>query len=302
MICVIGSLNMDLVVAAKEIPKVGETVIGNQFSTISGGKGANQAVAASRMGAETYMVGKLGNDVFGAALRKSLEDSGVNCQYVYEESGVPSGVALISVDEKAGNSIIVVPGANYTMAAADIDRALYAIRKSSIVVFQHEIPLDTLKYAIGLAKKEGKITVLNPAPAYELEDAVLEMIDFIIPNEHELSKIARMETDTEEERVLAAQSLLHRGVEHVIVTLGDKGCLSVGAGSVSHYPARQVEAVDSTAAGDSFVGGFCAVYERDRDIDRAIEMGQKAAALSVTCKGAQTSIPTLKAVEEYWQA
>jgi len=300
MICVIGSLNMDLVVTSKEIPKVGETLIGERFDTIPGGKGANQAVAASRMGAKTFMVGKLGSDVFASELRKSLEDSHVNCRHIYEEAEIPSGVALISVNERAGNSIIVVPGANYAITKADIDRAIEVIRNSTIVVLQHEIPLETVAYSIGLAKQEGKITVLNPAPAYELEDSVLKNIDFLIPNEHELSTIAQMKTDTEEEQICAAKALIQRGVQHVIVTLGDKGCLYVNANDVRRYPARTVVAVDSTAAGDSFIGGFCAVYERERDVERSIEMGQKAAALSVTRKGAQTSIPTMKDIQDFW--
>lgn len=300
MICVVGSINMDLVVSTEVIPKVGETVIGRNFDSIPGGKGANQAVAAARIGAETVMIGKLGDDGFGTALKASLVASGVDCSSILVEEGGTSGIALISVDDKAGNSIIVVPGTNYHMGESDIDLAKPLIQQSSIVVFQHELPPETVKYGILMAKHEGKITVLNPAPAKELEDAVLSAVDFLIPNEHELSVVAQMAADTEEDRISAARSLVERGVRNVIVTLGDKGCLFVDSKSVIHYPAQAVDAVDSTAAGDSFVGSFCASYEREKSIEAAIRLGQKAAALSVTRKGAQTSIPTLKEVQERW--
>lgn len=287
-------------VTAKEIPKVGMTLIGEKFSTIPGGKGANQAVAAARMGANTTMIGRVGKDMFGEGLLQSLKETGVHCETVTIDEAHDSGVALISVDACGGNSILVVPGANFALEPRDIDQNEMIIKESSMVVLQHEIPLETVKQAVLCAKKFDKTVVLNPAPAYAIDSAIFEHIDFIIPNEHELSVTTNKNTHTRELQIEAAQSLIHKGVQNVIITLGAEGCLWINQDKTQHFQGYRVNAVDTTAAGDSFIGGFCAIYEKDKNIEKAIEMGQKMAALSVTKKGAQTSIPTIDEIESYW--
>jgi len=300
-ICVIGSLNMDLVVRVKEIPKKGETVIGKDFSTVPGGKGANQAVAASRLGSKTFMIGKVGDDSFAKNLKESLASSDVDIKGLQEEKNTPTGVALISVDEHGRNSIIVAPGANFEMRKEDIDKNMSLLENSKIVVLQHEIPIETVNYALETAKSKGKITVLNPAPADEVSLEALKGLDFIIPNEHELETLCKQKITDEKSMIEGAKSLIEKGVKNVIITLGEKGCLHVTESESIKYDAFKVGAVDTTAAGDSFIGGFCANYLKTEDIKAAIVFGQKTAALSVTKYGAQSSIPTLEEFEEFWR-
>lgn len=300
MICVIGSMNMDLVVNVDKIPIPGETRTGKSFATISGGKGANQAVAASRMGSEVFMVARVGDDIFAETLKNELAESKVNTDHVKAEKDSASGVALISVDEEGQNNIIVVPGANYSLTERSIDEASDAIEKSQIVVLQNEIPKETVSYTLSKAKKMGKITVLNPAPARELDDEDFKNIDFLIPNEHELESLTNEPAKTEEQLIMSAMKLIEKGTGHIIITLGENGCLYIGKDSQKHFSAYKVKAVDSTAAGDSFIGGFCSSYEKDGDIEKAIDTGQKTAAMSVMKNGAQSSIPTKEEFDRYW--
>lgn len=211
-ICVIGSLNMDLVVRVKEIPKPGETVIGSDFSTVPGGKGANQAVAASRLGAKTFMIGKVGDDSFSEDLRESLLSSSVDISGVKTEEGYPTGVAMISVDKRGSNSIIVAPGANFKVTKEDIDKNINLIEKSRIVVLQHEIPSEAVSYVLEIAKSKGKITILNPAPADEVTIETLNGLDFIIPNEHELETVCKIKITDRDTMIEGARSLIEKGL------------------------------------------------------------------------------------------
>ncbi len=297
MICVVGSLNMDLVIDCQRIPSVGETVIGKQFHTIPGGKGANQAVACGRLGAETYMLGKLGNDGFADELLTSLNDSNVNTKWI-QRCSEPTGVAVISVDEQGGNSIIVAMGANNTVSKEYIVSMKDVLKKSNIIILQHEIPLTTVEYIIDCYAGKRKTIVLNPAPAMEVSDHVLSKIDFLIPNEHEIKKISSGISSDLEGYEPYIQYYLDKGVKNIIITLGDEGCLHATQKENRKYPARKVAAVDTTAAGDTFVGAFCAEYERGLNVEQAISFATIASSVSVTRKGAQTSIPYLYEIEE----
>jgi len=294
-IVVMGSINLDLVVKVDEIPKIGETVMGNSISQIPGGKGANQAVAMAKLGCEVDFLGKVGNDNFADIVLNSMEESGVNIKNIKSENA-STGIAVINVDKNANNNIIVIAGANGKVDEAYLLENEEIIEKAEAVVFQLEIPIETVKYGLRLAKKHDKLTILNPAPAYELDDEIIENVDIIIPNEHELSRIANKEIKDEKCLIEACKMLIEKNVKRIIVTLGDKGALYVDEHVTKMYPSYKVKAVDSTAAGDAFIGGFVANYTKTHDIDDAIDMGQKTAAISIQRFGAQTSLPTLEEV------
>jgi ribokinase len=290
-VVVVGSLNMDLVVRAPRLPVPGETLLGRSFSTVPGGKGANQAVAAARLGAGTAMIGCVGDDVFGQKLREGLEVDHVEVRGVRTVSGQSSGVALIVVDESGRNGIVVVPGANGQLAPEDIDGNLSLIAGARIVALQLEVPLVAVEHAARTAKAKGKIVVLNPAPAQPLPPALIASADFLVPNEIEAAMLTGLRVDSVQSATEAAQRLRAMGAANVLVTLGERGVVLATAGGAQHFAARRIQAVDSTAAGDTFIGGFCAALVAGRTVAEAIAFAQAAAALSVMRPGAQTSIP-----------
>jgi ribokinase len=290
-IVVIGSLNMDLVARAPRLPARGETVSGTQFATVPGGKGANQAVAAARLGARTAMVGCVGDDAFGAQLRNGLLADGIDGAALRTASACASGVALIVVDAQGQNMIVVVPGANGLLAPADIDAAEPLIAAASMVVMQLETPLETALHAARRARALGKTVVLNPAPARALPASLLGFVDYLIPNEVEAAALTGVVVESPQDAMRAGQQLLATGVKTVLVTLGDQGVVTVDAQGQAHAPARPVDVVDTTAAGDTFIGGFCAALLRGDSVPRAVAFGQAAAAICVTRPGAQPSIP-----------
>ena len=299
LILVVGSMNMDLVVKTDEIPNVGETVIGNELLQIPGGKGANQAVAISRLGNEVVFLGKVGNDSFGESLLDSMKNSGVNIEYIEKVNG-STGIAIINVDKNGNNNIVVIPGANGSVDYEYLIKNISIFERSKIAVFQLEIPFETVKEGLKIAKHFGNITILNPAPAMELDEDMIQNIDILIPNEHELERISKVKIRDTESMLLAANSLISKGIKKVIVTLGSKGVLYIDEHSHKFYKAYNVDVVDTTAAGDSFIGGFTSYYGKDtNDIEKAIDMGQKAAALSIQKFGAQSSLPTLEDVENF---
>lgn len=291
-ICVIGSLNMDLVVNVDEMPKKGQTLIGSKFKEIPGGKGANQAVAASRLGGDVYMIGKVGNDGFGQSLLKQLKADKVKTDYVQIEKG-PSGVALITVDKNAENAIVVSPGANFELTESDIDKCIDAIKESSIVVIQLETPIDTIKYALEKSKELGKFTILNPAPAVKLSDDIIKNVDLLTPNETELEILSGVKIEKEDDIKKAANVMIQKGVKQLIVTLGSKGSLYLDKDKIEFKKSYKVEAVDTTAAGDSYTGALSVAFSQGKDIDEAMDFASKVGALCVTNIGAQTSIPNL---------
>lgn len=288
---------MDLVTVCERAPKGGETLFGKEFFQVPGGKGANQAVAIGKLGTQVTMLGKIGNDSFGKDLVASMKNSGVNTEYI-ENSASSTGIAKIIVEANGQNRILVVSGANMDVDRAYIDRHIDVINNSDILVTQLEIPIDTVEYVLKKAKEAGKITILNPAPAAQLNDEIIKNSDIIIPNESELGIITGMPANTLNEIEAAAQKLLNMGVKELIVTLGSQGSLHLNKKGSTLHSAYKVNAVDTTAAGDSFIGGLVKNIQDD-NLDEAIEFATKVSAITVTRKGAQISIPTIEEVENF---
>ncbi|MGA3800812.1 ribokinase [Pseudomonas fluorescens] len=298
-VVVIGSLNMDLVTRAPRLPKGGETLIGQSFTTVSGGKGANQAVAAARLGARVSMIGCVGNDAYGEALRGALLAEQIDCQAVSTVDG-SSGVALIVVDDSSQNTIVIVPGANGALTAEAIDRFDSVIRAADVLICQLEVPDASVGHALKRGRELGKTVILNPAPASRpLPADWYASIDYLIPNESEASALSGLSVDSLDTAQAAATRLIALGAGKVIITLGAQGSLFADGQRFEHFPAPVVKAVDTTAAGDTFVGGFAAALAAGQDEVQAIRFGQVAAALSVTRAGAQPSIPALSDVQAF---
>lgn len=297
-ILVVGSLNMDFVVNVSCRPQAGETVKGKSLSLIAGGKGANQAYALAKLGSEVIMLGAVGDDSFGQELVNNLHSVGVQTDYIVQKLGMETGKAFIEVEESGQNSIIIIGGANNALSVQDIIRHKAAFINVDAVVMQLEIPLDTVIAAADLAHALGKKVILDPAPARnDLPLELLEKVDIIKPNETELSTLTGMPTDTAEQVEEAAKKLLADGAKNVLVTLGEKGSMWFGHdGKVHAFPAVSAKAVDTTAAGDCFTAAFVSKLE-NRSISEAIAFAAKAAAISVTRRGAQSSIPSLQEVE-----
>ena len=297
-ICVIGSLNMDLVVNVDTMPKPGQTIIGSNFKEVPGGKGANQAVAMARLNGNVSMIGKVGEDGFGQTLINSLKNDKVDTTYIKTTKGA-TGVALITVDKNAQNSIVVSPGANFEVKEEDIDNNIEAIENSDIVVLQLETPLNTIKYALNKAKELNKYTILNPAPAVKLDDEIIKNVDLLTPNETELEIISGVSIETEEDIQKAAQIMIEKGVKELIVTLGSKGSLYINKEKSMFKKAYKVEAVDTTAAGDSYTGALAVALSQDNGIEDSMDFASKVGALSVLKEGAQSSLPTLEDVKNF---
>ena len=297
-ICVIGSLNMDLVVNVDKMPKPGQTIIGSNFKEVPGGKGANQAVAMARLNGNVSMIGKVGEDGFGQTLINSLKNDKVDTTYIKTTKGA-TGVALITVDNNAQNSIVVSPGANFEVKEEDIDNNIEAIKNSDIVVLQLETPLNTIKYALKKSKELNKYTILNPAPALKLDDEIIKNVDLLTPNETELEIISGVSIETEEDIQKAAQIMIEKGVKELIVTLGSKGSLYINKEKSIFKKAYKVEAVDTTAAGDSYTAALAVALSKDKNIKEAMDFVSKVGALSVLKEGAQSSLPTLEDVENF---
>lgn len=298
-VLVIGSLNMDLVARAERLPRAGETLPGESFTTVPGGKGANQAVAAARLGAQVAMIGCVGDDAYGAQLRQGLEADGIDCQSIGVAAGVPSGVAMIVVDDHSQNAIVIIAGGNGRLSTTDVERFDHLLQQAEVVVCQLEIPYPVVEHALSRAHQLGRTVILNPAPVTApLPPHWYAWIDYLIPNESEAQALTGVSVSGPASAGEAASRLLEAGVGKVIVTLGEQGVLLAGNAGVEHFPGRVVRAVDTTAAGDTFVGGFAAALARGQDQRQAIALGQAAAALSVTRAGAQPSIPTYAEVSE----
>lgn len=293
-IVVVGSINMDLVIRLKKVPIGGETIFGEEFFQIPGGKGANQAVTLGKLQGDITMLGMVGKDSFGKELIKSLSNANVKTDCI-EEIECPSGIANILVEENGENRIVVVSGANSKVDRDYIDRHLDTIKNCDIVIAQLEIPMDTVEYLLEKAKSLNKITVLNPAPAIKLNNKIIKNTDILIPNETELAIITDMNTNTIDDIKMAGRKVLEMGVNALIVTLGSKGALYMDKVRDKIFNAYKVKAVDTTAAGDSFIGGFIKKLEIN-NIDEAIEFGTKVSAITVTKEGAQSSIPTYEEV------
>ncbi len=290
---------MDLVTRAPRLPKGGETLIGQSFCTVSGGKGANQAVAAARLGAQVSMIGCVGSDAYGEALRGALLAEQIDCQAVSAVDG-SSGVALIVVDDSSQNTIVIVPGANGALTTEAIDRFESVIHAADVLICQLEVPDASVGHALKRGRELGKTVILNPAPASRpLPSDWYASIDYLIPNESEASALSGLSVDSLDTAQAAATRLIALGAGKVIITLGAQGSLFADGQRFEHFPAPVVKAVDTTAAGDTFVGGFAAALAAGQDEVSAIRFGQVAAALSVTRAGAQPSIPALSDVQAF---
>ncbi len=288
-VVVVGSLNMDLVVPVPRHPRPGETAIGGDLAQHAGGKGANQAVAAARLGAAVRMIGRVGEDAFGRALIANLESEGVDKSDVRALVGVPTGVALITVDARGENAIVVSPGANARLRPEDLDPASFA--GAAVVLLQLEIPLETAIRAAELGRAAGTFVILNAAPARPLPRALLEPVDLLVANEHEAAAILEAAPpDTAEEALILARRLVRR-VPAAVVTLGEKGLAYAGREGSGTRPAFPVQAVDTTAAGDAFVGALAAAIAEGAPLPEALRFGAAAGALAATRPGAQPSLP-----------
>jgi len=290
-IVVIGSTNTDMVIKSDHLPAPGETILGGDFLMNPGGKGANQAVAASRLGGDVAFISKTGNDIFGEQSVENLRREGVNTENMIVDPENPSGVALITVDSQAENCIVVAPGSNMTLKPDDIDKAFKQIGMAEIVLIQLEIPIETVEYATLIAYRNNKKVILNPAPAQKLSDSILKTIYMLTPNETEaeiLTGVKVSNTDTAEK---AAQILKKKGVEIVIITMGANGAF-IHTDSLSELiPAPEVKAVDTTAAGDTFNGALAVAVSEGFNIREAVQFANKAASIAVTKFGAQASTP-----------
>ncbi|WP_129726079.1 ribokinase [Ectobacillus funiculus] len=288
---VVGSLNMDIVVETERYPLVGETLMGDKVSFIPGGKGANQATAGARLGAETAIIGAVGDDLFGGQLLNSLQENGVDVSGVKQVAGMSTGIASIYVSE-GDNSIVVVPGANYRVEPADIDRHEDKLRQADVVLLQLEIPVETVLYVARKAKSLGKTVVLNPAPAQPLPRELFEYIDYLTPNRTELSRYTRMDTD-DQSLEKAMQCMRETGAAHVITTLGAEGSAYLTEeGTMQLKRGYKVPTVDTTGAGDCYNAGLACAIADGRSLDEAIEFASLASALAVTKFGAQAGMPT----------
>lgn len=296
-ICVVGSLNMDLVVRSPQLPSPGQTISGGPFATYHGGKGANQAVAAARLGGKVAMIGRVGDDAFGSQLRDGLAREGIDVAQVASVEATASGIALITVQEDGQNTIVIAPGANAALSVADIEAAADLIGQAAVLVLQLETPLETVMAAAKIAHEAGVKVVLNPAPAQPLPSELLSYVDVLMPNQSEAALLSGMAVNDEDDAVKAAQHLRSYGIDYVVVTLGDQGALLVGPEGKQRISAHQVKAVDATAAGDAFVAAFAVALAEGRDYATALAWGNAAGALAVTAAGAQPSLPTRAALE-----
>lgn len=295
-ILVVGSSNTDMVINSPHLPVPGETILGSSFFMNPGGKGANQAVAAARLGGKVTFICKTGNDIFGKQAADIFENEGIDISYLIEDPDNPSGVALITVDDKAENTIVVALGSNATLDPADLEHSKNVIENAAIVLMQLEIPIDSVKYVAEVARAKSIKVILNPAPACELSDEILKNVSVIIPNENEAEVLTGIKVDSIDTAKEAAKKLSSKGIETVIITLGPKGALVYHDGKFEHIKSVEVKAVDTTAAGDIFNGAFAVALSEGKALNEAVTFACKAAAISVTRKGAQASAPYKKEI------
>lgn len=301
-ICVLGSINMDMVYEVESIPKEGETIEAKALNTYSGGKGLNQAIAASRLGGDVFFIGRVGKDDFGSSLVEVLKEEKVETAYIRQSKEAATGRAVIMTDKDGKNCITVLGGANMTLTKKDILAAEKDIVKAKIMVAQFEVPMETILEGFKAAKKGKVTTILNPAPAKNIPEELYAVTDIIIPNETELEKISKKRVTSIEEAIEASRVIINKGVKVVIATLGAAGALAVTDKETIHIKGIKVKAVDTTAAGDSFIGALAyrlALKEGtfENGLEEIITFANKAAALTVQRKGAQPSLPYLYEIE-----
>jgi len=298
-LCVIGSLNMDLVTTVDKFPKPGETIFGDTFKTFPGGKGANQAVALGKLTADVLMVGKVGSDIYGTKYLEVLKNNNVRQDGVNIENGISSGVAVIQVNSKGENNIVVVPGANGEVDIKYIESKWSIIEKADIFLFQLEIPMLTVINIMKKLKAQGKTIILDPAPAVKLPDEIFKYIDYITPNETEMETLVDKKIESEEDLKVAAQILFDKGVKVVISKLGSKGACIIKKDEYVNIPGFRVDTIDTTAAGDSFNAGFAFALAQEKTLEECVKFGNAVGAISTTALGAQEAMPTYELVSKF---
>jgi ribokinase len=300
-ILVIGSLNMDLVVKTTRLPKPGETIQGEGLRRIPGGKGANQAVAAAKLGKDVHMVGRVGEDSFGQSLISGLSQHGVDTKNVIVDPDAPTGTAVILVDELGENCIVISSGSNGKVTKGDINNIADEIKRARVILLQFEIPIEAVEQAINIAHENGVYIILNPAPANEISQEIIGKVDLLVPNETEASLLTGIEVTDKETAAQAGGRLLAQGVKTVIITLGKEGAKMVTDEGVTHIAAHDVEAIDTTAAGDAFVGGLATALVDNLPLPEAVKYGCSTGTLATTKLGAQTSLPDKEEVDAFYQ-
>lgn len=298
-IAVVGSLVFDLVAKAERRPQKGESLLGEDFGMFPGGKGANQAVQAARLGSEVHLIGRVGNDYFGQCLIDSLKSAGVNTDFVLRDEETTTAVGCIVIDKDGDNSIVMVPQANMRVKREDVDKAKEYILGADVLLMQLEIPLSVVQYTAELAREKNIFTILNPAPAKRLSEDILKLPNLLTPNEVE-AEILTGEVITDlSSAEKAGRRLLAQGGKNVIITLGEKGSLLVSKEETVHFPGYKISTVDTTAAGDAFNGALAVAIAEGFEIKAAIKFANAAGALSATKMGAQPSLPMREEVEEF---
>jgi len=298
-VVVIGSYNTDLTIKTKRIPRPGETIIGGFFSEGGGGKGANQAVAAVRAGADVSFIARVGSDTLGKEGIKLLKEERINTRYIFHDTDFPTGVAFIVVDERGENSIVVASGANAQLSITDIETAHEEISSASVLLVQLESPIDTIREAIKKSHEKKTIVILNPAPAQQLEQSLLQEVDIITPNKVEAEMITGIKVTDEESMRSIVKKFFDYGIKNVLITLGSKGIFAGLPNAMKHIPAYKVCSVDSTGAGDVFSGSLAAFLSEGMSIEMAAKMASASASISVTRMGAQNSAPYRMEIENF---
>lgn len=301
-IVVVGSINVDMIVRSERLPQPGETVVGGVFFTAGGGKGANQAIAAHRLGADVRLVARIGRDALADVVLSSFQADGLPTRWLTVDPEAATGVALILVDREGQNLISVAPGANARLSPADVRAAEPAFHGASVLLVQLEVPLETVAAALEMARQRQITTILNPAPAAPVRDALLQLVDWLTPNESEARALTGISVDDDAAAERAARRLLARGVRQVVITRGHRGALVATDRVVHRLPAFSVPTIDTTAAGDAFNGALAVGLARGMSPRETLQFASAAAALSTTRAGAQPSLPTAEAVESFLSA
>ncbi|WP_315070411.1 ribokinase [uncultured Clostridium sp.] len=304
-VCILGSINMDMVISINKMPLIGETIFSDNFKLAHGGKGANQAVASKRLGADVYMISKVGQDAYGNQIVNSLQEENINVTNVFRDNSKPTGTAIITVDNDGNNSIIVVPGANMNLNLEEIDKCKEVIANSDIIVAQFETPIEVTIEVFKFARENEVITILNPAPAKKIPDELLKYTDIIVPNETEATTLTGVNVQDLESAKQAANIFFDKNVKYVIITLGNKGAALISKKNGILIPAYKVNVIDSTAAGDSFIGAISTKLRKDnfdiKSLEEAVKFANKVSAITVQREGAQPSIPFLKEISSIYK-